>query len=377
MSAIEDRLRDAIRNAAETVSPRDAETVERAIRQRLGPAKQVRRRPWRVVAPIAAAAVVAGIALLAAVLGSPRPHPVGLGSASIADPKFMIVINSLASLQVRDAVTGAVVSRIPVPQVAHSQRPGTPLRHRIYISQVATNNGRTYLIALGRAIPCRSWLYKFTLNSKGHASALTPFTAMPTLAGAGLSSTDISGDGRYLAFATFSSGPNCPEGERSHIGVTNVLTGRTRQWSIPRTDAIDNVSLDANGGLLLYSLQFKPSQVRVIPTSAPPGPAANRGRTVIRAAQFGRSAWISFAAISPDARAVYFSVYPPGGGGPGQIRVTGLTARHSRKVAGNAEYPGLITADPRVLRIPIESDHLFRSNPITGSGVSDHLAGGL
>ena len=29
---------------------------------------------------------------------------------------------------------------------------------------------------------------------------------------------------------------------------------------------------------------------------------------------------------------------------------------------------------PKV-RIPIESDHLFRSNPIADSGVSDHLAG--
>jgi hypothetical protein len=31
--------------------------------------------------------------------------------------------------------------------------------------------------------------------------------------------------------------------------------------------------------------------------------------------------------------------------------------------------------DSTVLRIPIESDHLFRSNPIADSGVSDHLAG--
>jgi len=27
------------------------------------------------------------------------------------------------------------------------------------------------------------------------------------------------------------------------------------------------------------------------------------------------------------------------------------------------------------MRIPIESDHSFRSNPIADSGVSDHLAG--
>jgi len=28
-----------------------------------------------------------------------------------------------------------------------------------------------------------------------------------------------------------------------------------------------------------------------------------------------------------------------------------------------------------ILRIPIDSDHSFRSNPIADSGVSDHLAG--
>ncbi len=31
--------------------------------------------------------------------------------------------------------------------------------------------------------------------------------------------------------------------------------------------------------------------------------------------------------------------------------------------------------DVPTVRIPIESDHLFRSNPIADSGVSDHLAG--
>jgi hypothetical protein len=35
----------------------------------------------------------------------------------------------------------------------------------------------------------------------------------------------------------------------------------------------------------------------------------------------------------------------------------------------------LVEPEPPRLRIPIESDHLFRSNPIADSGVSDHLAG--
>ena len=47
-----------------------------------------------------------------------------------------------------------------------------------------------------------------------------------------------------------------------------------------------------------------------------------------------------------------------------------------------AAHPGIpviawtVTASGgALLRIPIESDHLFRSNPIADSGVSDHLAG--
>ena len=58
----------------------------------------------------------------------------------------------------------------------------------------------------------------------------------------------------------------------------------------------------ANGRLLCSSFQLNPSVVRVVPTSAAPGSAADRGRTVIRAAQFRRSEWISFAAISPNRK---------------------------------------------------------------------------
>ena len=43
---------------------------------------------------------------------------------------------------------------------------------------------------------------------------------------------------------------------------------------------------------------------------------------------------------------------------------------------GSAPSPPAPPSRPRLwLRIPIESDHLFRSNPIADSGVSDHLAG--
>jgi len=36
---------------------------------------------------------------------------------------------------------------------------------------------------------------------------------------------------------------------------------------------------------------------------------------------------------------------------------------------------GIEQGGEQYVRIPIESDHLFRSNPIADSGVADHLAG--
>jgi hypothetical protein len=39
-----------------------------------------------------------------------------------------------------------------------------------------------------------------------------------------------------------------------------------------------------------------------------------------------------------------------------------------------SEVSGVVTPNA-IVRIPIESDHPFRPNPIADSGVSDHLAG--
>jgi hypothetical protein len=212
---------------------------------------------------------------------------------------------------------------------------------------VTTSNGRTYLVGISRWTPCRSWLYTFTVSSNGKASALTPFAALPTLAEADITNMAISGNGRYLAFSAGGTG-GCPLRKPGHIGVTNVVTGRTRQWSIPRTDQVNSVSIDANGGLVLYNVRGRTSELRVIPASAPPGPAADRGRTIIQATRFGRltgfGPWFSFAAISPDARTAYFSVIPSGDG-PDAIWGMSLPGRHPRKLV-SAQAGGFITADP-------------------------------
>jgi hypothetical protein len=147
----------------------------------------------------------------------------------------------------------------------------------------------------------------------------------------------------------------------------NIATGHLKEWTVPNSNSVNGVSLSANGGLLLYSLQLEPSVVRIIPASAPPGQAADRGRTVVRAAQFGGSQWISFAAISPDGSTITFSVYPPGGGGPGRIYVADLATGRARLVANGATYPGLIAGDPAVHQLLLHMpDGLARLDLSTG-----------
>jgi hypothetical protein len=57
------------------------------------------------------------------------------------------------------------------------------------------------------------------------------------------------------------------------------------------------------------------------------------------------------------------------------IRVVRPAALTARTAAVRASPTPWTRSAPPGLRIPIESDHLFRSNPIADSGVSDHLAG--
>jgi len=171
--------------------------------------------------------------------------------------------------------------------------------------------------------------------------------ALPTLAEADITNLAMSRNGRYLAFSAGGSG-GCPLRQPGHVGVTNIVTGRTRQWSIPRTGQVASVSIDANGGLLLYTVRDRTPELRVIPTGAPPGPAAARSRAIISATRFARPTrfgpWFSFAAISPDARTVYFSVIPPGPG-PDAIWAMSLTGQHPRKLV-SGQAGGFITADP-------------------------------
>jgi hypothetical protein len=352
VTRLEERLRDAYQGAADTVNPETIRGLYEPVTPRSRPARPSARRGRGVLIPLAAAAAVTAIAVLVALVlrsapGQPANQP-GLGPASAAVPKFLIDDSSGVSLlKVRNAATGALVAQVTLP---------TPPGHnpdRTYVTSVATANGRTYLVAV-YSNPCRSWLYQFQLDDQGQPSAVTPFAALRSIARE-LGGLAVSGDGRTIGYAAVSCMGQKPQ-RAPYVAVTNVATGQTTQWSLPARSAVDNVSLTADGSLLCYSLQEGPSMVGVIPASAAPGSAFTRGRTVVRADQFGSSAWISFAAISPDGHAVYFTTYPEPPTSPwvGQARAVDLATGRSRVVHTPAGQPGLIADDPPVRHLLLQ-----------------------
>jgi hypothetical protein len=344
VTRLEDRLRDAYRGAAGTVT---ADTIRDLAEP---PAPRPRRRR---LTPLAAAAAVTVIAVLAAVLPEAfggNQHQPGPAAAPTAEPKFLIAdTRGVSPLQVRNAATGALVATVTLPTEPGSQAPtGNPAGDgRTYIGSVATADGYHYLVSLYRLHHCRSWLYQFQLNDQGQPSAVSPFAALPTI-GAQLYGLTVSGDGRTIAYTTTACMGSRPQ--PSYVAVTDIRTGQTKRWSTPAGNSVNGVSLTADGGLLYYSLQLGPSVVGAIPTSAAPGIAADRGRTVVQAAQFGPTDWVSFAAITPDGGTVYFTTYPEGTRGPGvgQVRALDLATGRSRVVYTPAGQPGLVTADPAV-----------------------------
>jgi hypothetical protein len=352
MSRLEDRLRDAYRSATDTVAPETIRGLHETVTPRsrsAGPAARWRRL---VLIPLGAAAVVTVIAVLAAVV-LPRAldqarNDHTQGTASATAPKFLIDDSTGAfPLEVRSATTGTLVAQIAMPAGIPSDG------DRTYITDVATADGRHYLVAFYQN-PCRSWVYKFQLNGQGQPSTVTPFTAVPPTRSE-LYGLTVSRNGQMVGYTTTACMGQKPA-PASYVAVTNVRTGKTTQWSIPATTSVEGVSLTADGSLLCYSLQFNPSMVGVISTGAAPGSAADRGRTVVRADQFGASEWISYAAISPDGKSVYFTTYVQGGGGPwtGQVRVVDLATGRSRVIHAPAGQPGLITADPSVQHLLLQ-----------------------
>lgn len=358
MSSLEDRLRNAYRSTVDSAAPAAMQDLEDLIirRSRRAFQKDGRRRR-RVMVPVAAAAAVTAVAVLAVAL----PHALGLRqtgqrppTAPPAGPAFLIEnAGGIFPLVVRNVATGAVVAHVNLKESG----PGPTSGRTTNVWPVTTPDGHTFVAGIYQLDPCRSWLYQFQLNAQGQPTTPTPFAPLPTTDGQILSLA-VSENGKELAYAVAGT---CG-GAASYLAVTDIATRQTRQWAVPAGRGVGDVSLTANGSLLSYIYWPNTSEtstvVRVMPTDAAPGNLAERGRTVARAAQFGRSDWISFAAVSADGSAVYFTTYledtfPPQAWA-GQVRVVDLATERSRLVTASAGEPGLLAADPSVRHLLLQ-----------------------
>jgi len=357
ISSLEDRLRNAYRSAVDSAAPAAMQDLEDLIIRRSPRARQKDGRRRRVLVPVAAAAAVTAVAVLTVAL----PQALGLRQAGQrpptappGEPAFLIEDGGgTYPLVVRNAATGARVARVNLKE--RVERPFT------YLWPVATPDGRTFVAGLYRLDPCRSWLYQFRLSAQGQPTAPTAFAALPTT-DRQILSLAVSENGRELAYV---AGCSSPAAGPSYLAVMDIATRQTRRWSLPAGSGVGSVSLTANGSVLSYIFQRNSSEtssvVRVMPTDAAPGNVTERGRTVARAAQFGRSDWISFAAVSADGSAVYFTTYPEAPVFPlpqrpwaGQVRVVDLATGRSRLVSAPAGQPGLVAADPSVRHLLLQ-----------------------
>jgi hypothetical protein len=314
VTGLEERLREAYREAGDTVRP---ETI-RALGDRASqPAKSVRparhgRRATRVLAPLGAAACVAALAITAAAvipqLAGARGHHTGhtgttspprrSGTSALAAlPKFTI-LNDGSNLAVVATATGTVTGRVAAP-------PG-----QAFVEVAGTAGDRVFYAAadLSPQTSCRTFLYRIGLSPAGQPLAPTLLTArqmtgLPTALAA-------SADGSLLAYSVV----GCAGGALGRIAANqaigdirllDVASGSvTRQWSYTLSEDYPNdLSLSAAGSLLGYSIYMEsaffytnPIRVgRVLPTSARPGPDYLRSRVVVHQPDPARGGILSTA----------------------------------------------------------------------------------
>jgi hypothetical protein len=357
VSRIEERLRDAFNADAETIRPATVRDLDDLAARRFRPA----RRRARFAVPLAAAAAVSVIAVVAAMVVPrllPGQRQTGPGSAqnrghsqstrsatTVPYARFFVAVTGSngTSLAVRNATTGALIARIMPP------------RPDLDFSGLATGDGHTFVATLWLAAggSCKTWLYQFTLNGQGQPSVLTPFAALPETSQQ-LGGLAVSQNGQTFAYLT----TGCPSSAVAYLAVMNIATRQTRQWTVPERNSIGSLSLTANGKLLAYSdglIKFVTSALSVLPTDAAPGTAAERSRIVAHAAQFGASAEITSDVITPDGSALYFSVNLTGAAlakegshETWQLRVADLATGQSRTVKSFAGFTGSVSADPSV-----------------------------
>jgi hypothetical protein len=284
---------------------------------------RARRRRRRIAVVVVCAAVLAAGTMAAAVgLSSGRPtagarNRAGGAVAGLASaPRYFIDAtqsdgSAYGWLEIRESATGKLVAnpRQPVIPMAGAYLPPYGL---------AATGPRSFVVGMMTPSDCATRFFRMQLDDQGRPGALTPVG--PTLPGT-LSAMAASAGGGLIGYAIDDSG--CHKGGGSpgaYLGVLDVRSGRTRQWTDAFSD-LSQLSMSANGRLLAFThetgvpaqgggLMITGTQVRVLSTDAAPGTVAERSRVVARTpANFSAFSGTSVL-LSPSGTSFYLCSQP-------------------------------------------------------------------
>jgi hypothetical protein len=247
MNTPEDRVRQALREAAEDISWTDVPPLR--LPERAGHGR--RARGWRSwppwLTPLAAAAAVAAVlAATLALTGGPdrsSPPPTGPDALLASAARYYVVLpNTTGSwgpdrvrqaerqkTQIRATATGRVVATISPPpdsvftMVAAASGVGRYVLAAQRTAVQPEGNGA----GLTRVGPIR--FYQLWISSSGQASAPSPLPVPALPADAAVCGLALTPDGRKLAVAIRTGGPR----PGLEIQVDTLATGAQRVWTWP------------------------------------------------------------------------------------------------------------------------------------------------
>jgi hypothetical protein len=362
MNAIEERLRDAYRAAAQTIPPEAASTLARRPRPR--------PRAGRFLVPAAATVAVLAVAGLVTVVAKNAPPvrppvptasatPVSLGPVTLsASPSryFLAFENNgqgsvYDPLAVYSARTGRLIAALSTPRSAVQPNAG-----------VALGNGRTFIVAdtegpSNKAVCAGTTrLYRLRLASDGQPVSLDPL-ALPAIAGY-VDTLTATPDGSTIAYDSLIC--DLPLYGTSVIGVVNTATGEARQWTWQKPGVtVSSLSLSADGRFLTYLWRrnevvtsyegrtLPPWTVSQLPAAAAAGRADAVSKSLIHGqgtfpiparyrAEFGRTMVDTPAVVTADGRTLYYCVQVPDKASTSPAADYGLIAVREYHVATQA-----------------------------------------
>ncbi len=224
----EEQVRCGLREVAELVRPE-------SIRPLRIPPPRRRARTVRWLAPVAAAAAVAGLILGLTVAGQSATQPPTSRRAKPAMPRYAAMpkyyVTTNMSLRdhkrvllavVRSSVTGATIGSIALPQIGTSQLAG------VFAIQPAASD-RLFVIGAGDG------LYALRLAADGHPDGLTryPASVLGAINTISVDSALLSPDGSKIAVTLLASNCHGSISCTPHltIGVLSLTTGSLIKWT--------------------------------------------------------------------------------------------------------------------------------------------------